>query len=470
MKKFLSYICLVLAISCLWGCGPDGGPEIDSEPVAESHVPVKLQLGVVASKETTTRAGYSDSLNTSGELMKNWFVVIARNHQIDTIITNTPYHSGEQERALDDCWVRLQPGKYVFYSFANIQPSELGLEGKKKGDELPDDFEQYKYHVEIPKLAFADHWTDFGDDSQPFFKNGIPMSNRQEIAISKDTRAVDLEVIRMVAKVQLSITNTSNHPIAIKKVVLSDQTPNSIENLMLFPAADAVDEQGIAHVGKPNLCTQQKQVITYEGLNDKNGYVVSAHGGKQYIRFYVNESEATDDNKYFVLQLHTDDGNGGELTHRYAMLNWRQMCRNDFRMIPIQLDDYAIEWHVEAFSPIGVLPQVEEDNNNLTVTFGYYGEFHIIPKVRKISNQQLVDSWNISNQQVSEVVSTPAGDAGTCIFDTKPCWNSVSRRIEGEMGNRSGTSVYQLKMTLNVNGDRLTLARKVRFVMNPVNF
>lgn len=310
MKKLLSYICWVLAIFSLMGCSSDGGAEMIPEQPAAECVSVKLQLGVSESRGAT-RAGYSDSLNSSGEWMKNWFVVIASNHQIDTIITNHPYGSGELERALDDCWVRLKPGKHVFYSFANIQPSELGLEGKKKGDELPDDFEQYKYHVEIPKLAFADHWTDFGDDSQSFFKNGIPMSNRQEIDIDNNTRSINLEVIRMVAKVELSITNTSGHPITIRKVVLSDQTPNSMENLMLFPAADEVDNQGVAHVGKPNLCTQQKQVVTYEGLNNGEGYTVSAHGGKQYIRFYVNESEATDENKYFVLQLHTDDGNGG---------------------------------------------------------------------------------------------------------------------------------------------------------------
>lgn len=467
MKKLLSYIFGMLTIFSLVGCGSDGGPEEIPQPASGECISVKLQLGVAASSEST-RAGYSDSFNSSGEWMKSWFVVIASNHQIDTIITNHPYGSGEQERALDDCWVRLKPGKHVFYSFANIQPSELGLEGKKKGDNLPADFDRYKYHVKIPKLAFADHWTDFGDESHPFFKNGIPMSNRQEIDIDSNTRSINLEVIRMVAKVELSITNTSSHPITIRKVVLSDQTPNSMENLMLFPAADEVDSQGVAHVGKPNLCTQQKQVVTYEGLNNGEGYTVSAHGGKQYIRFYVNESEATDENKYFVLQLHTDDGNGGELTRRYAMLNWRQICRNDFRMIPIQLDDYAIEWQVEAFTPIGVLPQVKEDNNNLTVTFGYYGEFHIVPKIRKISNQQMVDSWNISNQQMTEVASTPAGDAGTCIFDTKPYWNAAAKRIEGEMGNRSGTSVYQLRMTLDENGDRLTLSRKVRFVMNSV--
>lgn len=135
MKKLLSYICWLLAIFSLMGCGSEDGAEMIPEPSADYRVSVKLQLGVAEIREAT-RAGYSDSLNSSGEWMKSWFVVIANNHQIDTIITNHPYASGEQERALDDCWVRLKPGKYVFYSFANIQPAQLGLEGKKKGDDL----------------------------------------------------------------------------------------------------------------------------------------------------------------------------------------------------------------------------------------------------------------------------------------------------------------------------------------------
>ena len=90
MKKLLSYICWVLAIFSLMGCSSDGGAEMIPEQPAAECVSVKLQLGVSESREAT-RAGYSDSLNSSGEWMKNWFVVIASNHQIDTIITNHPY-------------------------------------------------------------------------------------------------------------------------------------------------------------------------------------------------------------------------------------------------------------------------------------------------------------------------------------------------------------------------------------------
>ena len=108
MKKLLSYIFGMLTIFSLMGCGSDGGPEEIPQPASGECISVKLQLGVAASSEST-RAGYSDSLNSSGEWMKSWFVVIASNHQIDTIITNHPYGSGELERALDDCWVRLKP-------------------------------------------------------------------------------------------------------------------------------------------------------------------------------------------------------------------------------------------------------------------------------------------------------------------------------------------------------------------------
>lgn len=44
MKKLLSYICWVLAIFCLMGCGSDGGAEMIPELPAAERVSVKLQL------------------------------------------------------------------------------------------------------------------------------------------------------------------------------------------------------------------------------------------------------------------------------------------------------------------------------------------------------------------------------------------------------------------------------------------
>lgn len=45
----------------------------------------------------------------------------------------------------------------------------------------------------------------------PEFQNGYPMSNKQVVNIIDNQQVINLEVIRMVAKVQLSITNATDH-------------------------------------------------------------------------------------------------------------------------------------------------------------------------------------------------------------------------------------------------------------------
>lgn len=476
MKKFFQYMGLVLATCWLMACSPDSDSTIGQGSSSSGSINVSFQLGVSAQSDkssTRTRADYSDTHMVAGELMRNWLVVIVdENHQLIDIVKNGTYAQGETERASDSFWERLNAGTYTFYSFANIQLSELGLEGKQKGDVLADDFfESQKYSLKIPSLTFADHWSDYSHD---YFPNGIPMSNKQVVTVSEQTKSINLEVVRMVAKMQLRLTNTTTHDITLKGLTLSDVTPNEIDdNLMLLPGADETDANGEVHVSSPNLAIteSQKKVVTYTSQSVSTGhdYTISKNGGTKNICFYVNESEATAENKYFVLQLQTEDDANTVVNRRYAMLDWRMICRNDYRVIPISLGDYAIEWKVESFTPIGVLPDVEDDGENLTITFGYYGEFHIVPTVKQLSTGKPVDSWNISNRTCEEVISTPAG--ADAIFDVAPYWSKASNRIEGEMGNRSGTAIYKVSLDVTKPDDtKLTLSRKVRFVMNPVHF
>ena len=474
---------LVLATCWLTACTPDDGPVVGPEPMPEASMKVELHLGIAAqdgiatqdgiASQVHSRADYSDTYMVAGELMRNWLVVITdKENQIIDIVRNEAYGSGETERSADDFWERMTPGVYTFYSFANIQASELGLDDKKKGDYLPYGFfENQKYSVKIPSPVFTDHWSDYPLD---YFPNGIPMSNKQVVEVTENTKSINLEVVRMVAKMMLTLTNTTSHDISLTGFTLSDVTPCTIEdNLLLLPAADETDEKGEVHVGSPNLAITelQKQVASYvpQESSSSHNFVIQKNGGTKNICFYVNESEATAENKYFVLQLHTTDDTNTEVNRRYAMLDWRQICRNDYRVIPISLGDYAIEWKVEGFTPIGVLPEVEDDGENLTITFGTYGEFHIIPAVKQLSTGQTVDSWDISNRKCEEIVSTPSGAYG--IFDVAPSWTPSGSKIEGEMGNRSGTSIYKISMDVRQpDGIKLTLARKVRFVMKAIQF
>ena len=478
IRKLLYSIYVVLATFLLMGCVPDDGPMIGpGDPQQQTAHQVEIHLGVVSNAGSSSRAGsdYSDVNMQAGELMRNWLVVIVdnSNRQIIDIKENETYASGETERSQDSFWERMSPGTYTFYSFANISKKELGIGQYKQGDTLPTEFfEKKTCPVKIPSLVFADDWSDF---EIGYFTNGIPMSNKQVVIIGADTKSIDLEVIRMLAKVQLQLTNNTTHDITFKGLTLSDITPNTPsdggDNLMLLPGQDSTDVNGVVHVGAVNLATQEKQLVNYStkhSSTEQSDYVIKANRGygdnKTNICFYVNESMATDANKYIVLQLQTQDNDNTstQVNRRLAMLDWKQICRNDYRIIPIKLDDYAIDWEVEAFTPIGVLPEVEDDGDNLTIHFGYYGEFHIKPKVRQLSTgyHESLQAGEFQYQEGSKD-----------IFDTMPVWNPYSKYVEGEMANQSGTSLFALRLVANKENstETIVLTRKVRFVMDAVN-
>ena len=468
MEKIRLHFIWVLLAFLLAACTSDWEDDNHSASKNKVRVELKMAVQVPETQQVSSRANTSDPDDpdnaVTGEMMRNWFVVIVQNGKIVELVKSETFPSSEAERDQDEVAVEIPVGNTTFYSFANMQPSEVGLDDNadaNKNQALPDGFETKNYRVDGSQTTFANTMKEM---VAKFGAKGIPMSNKQTVSITEDTRDVQLEVIRMLAKVKLQVSNNTDHEITIKGLTLSDMTPNEDANLKLFSSHVETDK-----VSAPTLNTAQKQVLRLSP-NNVDGYAVSA-GGSQNICFYVNESEATAENKYFVLQLQTDDGastGNTQVNRRYAMLDWRQICRNDYRIIPIKLEDYAIEWEVEAFTPIGVLPQVEDDNENLTVTFKYYGEFHIKPNIKQLSTGQYLPSDKVFNPTFTEITSSPSGDAGTCIFDTKPRWVTVKggySRIEGEMGNRNGTSIY--KLTIDVyksNGTAVTLTRKVRFV------
>lgn len=464
MKSLKFHIYWVVLAFCLMACSTEDGSDNDSRPADVNKVRIELKLSaLVAGNDLTTRASDSDDPDyaVSGEMMKNWFVVIVQNGKIVDMVKSETFPIGETEREQDEVFVDILKGSTTFYSFANLQPSDVGLENLKAGDTLPSDLESRNLRVDGNTANFGTSMSDVVEH----FNQGIPMSGKQTFDLTEDTESVQLEVIRMVAKVKLQITNTTDHDITIKGLSLSDVTPNEVDNLKLFSAN--LDD---SKVNAPTLNTSSKEMLHLTPENT-TGYVVSS-GENQTICFYMNESEATAENKYFVLQLQTEDGTSTESTktnRRYAMLDWRQINRNDYRIIPIKLDDYAIEWEVEAFSPIGVLPEVEDDGENMTITFNYYGEFHIKPKVKVLSTGNYLDASDILSSQCAEIISTPSGE--DAIFDVNPSWVSSSASIEGTMGNRDGTAIYKLTMDVKKpNNTSVTLTRKMRFVMHAVDF
>lgn len=478
-KKIYYYIC-IWAVCLLAACSAgDEATSFPGQADAENRVGVTLQLSALSSqtsqpsRSSLTRAAWeTDTEALPGEMMKSWFVVVVQNEQIEKIITSD-LKSDVTEVEKDQVFVKLNKGETTFYSFANIKPEDIGLDASiSVGQPLPDGFDEKTYQMDGNSQLFHELMT-------PEFKNGYPMSNKQMVNITDNQQVISLEVIRMMAKVQLSITNATDHAINLKTITLSDVTLNGNPNVKLLPNVDSNDQ---LQVNLPN--SAKKGTITLTAA-ENNGMTIEARA-KQTACFYMNESlvdkREDEGNRYFILSLTTEDAATGTTSnHRYAMLSWNEIRRNDYLKIPIKLEDYQIRWKVEAFSPIGVLPKVKDDGENLSLDFGYYGEFHIKPEVIKLSrtgSQTLsVSEWQMGTDATGSdgwklQEQNPEGADGVNIFDASPSWIPVTYRLEGEMGNRTGSAIYTMKIKVKEqNGLDMypIIYRKVRFTMKHVD-
>lgn len=479
MAKIYYYIC-IWAVCLLAACSAgDDATSFPGQADAENRVGVTLQLSALSSqtsqssRSSLTRAGWeTDTEAWPGEMMKSWFVVVVQNGQIEKIITSD-LKSGVTEVEKDQAFVELNKGETTFYSFANIKPEDIGLDASTfVGQPLPDGFDEKTYQMDGNSQLFH-------QSMAPDLQNGYPMSNKQIVNITDNQQVIELEVVRMVAKVQLSITNATDHAIVLKTITLSDVTQNGNPNIKLLPNVDSNNQLQV------NLANSAKKGTITLTAAENNGMTIEARA-KQTACFYMNESlvDKGEDggNRYFILSLTTVDATTGTTSnHRYAMLSWNEIRRNDYLKIPIKLEDYQIRWQVEAFSPIGVLPKVTDDGENLSLDFGYYGEFHIKPEVIKLSrtgSQTLsVSEWQMGTDATGSdgwklQEQNPEGADGVNIFDASPSWIPVTYRLEGEMGNRTGSAIYTMKILVwqkNGLGLNPVISRKVRFTMKHVD-
>lgn len=481
MAKIYYYIC-IWAVCLLAACSAgDDATSFPGQADAENRVGLTLQLSALSSqtsqssRSSLTRAAWeTDTEAMPGEMMKSWFVVVVQNGTIETIITSD-FESGVTEVEKDQVFVKLNTGATTFYSFANIKPEEIGLNASTSvGQQLPTDFDEQTYQMDGNSKLF--HLSMTSD-----FQNGYPMSNKQTVDVVDNQQVINLEVIRMVAKVQLSITNDTDHDIVLKSITLSDVTLNGNRNIKLLPNVDSANKlKGV------NLADGvAKGTITLKADENNKGITIGK-GDTQTACFYMNESlvDKREDggNRYFILSLTTvDEATGTTSNNRYAMLSWNEIRRNDYLKIPIKLEDYQIRWKVEAFSPIGVLPKVKDDGENLSLDFSYYGEFHIKPEVIKLSrtgSQTLsVSEWQMGTDATGSDGWTRQeqnlqGADGVNIFDSSPAWIPSAYRLEGEMGNRTGSAIYTMKIKvkeLKGSGTYPIISRKVRFTMTQIN-
>jgi len=431
------YTCVVAI--CFVACS---GDEYIDEQTEGRKVNVTLRLSV--DNNTTTRAWQDENAKTGGsEMMRNWTVVVVNSSgTVEKIVSQTPVEGKEEIDNIAE--ISLTTGQKTFYSFANIDISSWGITEKNA----------------MPDLSTKEYTIDNG--SIP--ATGIPMSNKQTITISEDG-SVDLIVVRMLAKMKFQFTNATAAAIKIKSITLSEITTGPVYLLPKYDTGGGADSMEPGNL-LPNIpAGSAKADYTFSIADDLT--VEAGNTTPVETTFYINESEATADYpKYFVITLNIDKGEVVD-EQRYALLEWSQIARNEYRIIPITLDDYILDIEPQDFPPIGVLPaSVKEEDGKFTVTFHAGGHFHIVPKVYKMSTSALLtygdaeeqwtyNSWtdDASNSIYDGAKADPAIDASD--NGGIPVWDETNHYIFGKLKQdaTTGSAYHELKINVKKSAE-----------------
>lgn len=422
-KNIFTYMLALFSTLAIVGCSFEED-HADCQGNGEGEkMQVELRLTASANSLTrsystsdgVTRASWVDTnAAREGEMMHNCFVVIVQNGKIQSIVQRDFTEEVEQTSLK----AKAELGNATFYSFANITPAELGITMTT----TPAEIESKYYKVE-------------GNTAQLSAK-GIPMSNKQTVNITSKKQQVDLEVIRMMAKVELNFTNDTGYDLSIKSVKLTDITDNAADNVSLLPMKDASGNV------VPNINASATYKDYTVSIGGTSGTQVK-NGGTLQTTFYVNESVARNP-KYFVLSINTDKGT---VTNRIAMTEWSKIARNDYLVIPVKLVDYRIELEPQVFTAIGVIPELKYDGDRITATFKSYGEFHLKLHVYKRSDNTELNNWTFKSIRTLE--ADPAGGEGTSIYDEEPYFDKRTKTFEGYISPRKGYAIHEINVEIN---------------------
>ena len=427
--------CLVMLLTTFAACSPDSDasdPESSTNKTYTLHFNLSPVSGSSASSRAETyTAGKPNSWDDGSkeENMKSWTVVFVKSGTVAKVVKQPSVEEGKDKKDVVTV-TGLEAGTtYTVYSFANISDADLGTitEGSSP------DFDSKSFAVN-------------GNDMD--IKNGIPMSNKQEVTIGSDGQpnVKQLYVVRMLSKITLKFRNMTGQDITVKNVSISDITSNpatGTENVKLLPAKP-VSSTNDAQT--PNLVENAKRddfthAIGLTVTKDATDYDTD----NSSVSFYVNESRAGNAYPYFVVTLETNVG-----SQRYFMYtDWNQIARNDHHVLKLALSDYKLRLKVEDFGSIGSAPSLKDDGKQLNLTFHDLEEFHIIPSVTKYSDDSPVSFTNLEWKKLSESVVGDESKAFSTIPKIVTGENIIEAATLGELGKKIGPIIYQLSVKVD---------------------
>lgn len=421
----MATLLVALVMALLTGCASDDLGGDTPAPAGADSVTVTLHLSVDDPSVPSTRATVTepDADAVEGEWMKSWVIVAVQDGKVEKVMRSTPY-SGEREH---DAYttMHLETGSTTFYAFANLtdeQEVAIGLKTKNADGTYSDADLTGK---EAPAFASKTLAIDGNQATVDAINGGygIPMSSKattftiEAVTTSPPYKTYEIELVRMVAKIQVVVQNTGPVAQKVGRIVIEGVTKNPSaattdaggnpvaadpDNLCLLPGDEQTVPDGITVAGSGvwrsvNLngtpTTPATTTFTYDvpaSEREVPASTVDADGtrkpGERVFSFYVNESQMTPtaDNPSYLVTVYGGNGEYSTNTKKsFSFTNFTKIARNEIHRLPVELFGLDLEFDVEAFTAIGVLPTCTERPDYALIDLGMYGSFHITPYLRE---------------------------------------------------------------------------------------
>lgn len=417
----LSLLAAVFATSCSEESGHD--PEADGRTVAVDMV--------IATRAT----GTPEAAQADVEKIHTWWVAfVDKNGIVRRVESRDPLLTSyvEQERIE----VNVPTGTYTLYAFANITPQELKTETELEftvGSAYPS-------AVETAEYTLAQHWPSGTD---------LPMSGKQQVTVTGRANEVfSIEVVRMLAKMEVRFANESRKQITINSLKMSQSATDKVPLLPNYTYLESGWDTD-------DPCTAREYLRTYSSLLAK-APVLDAYDGvsaKGYDDiFYVRESQANYNvtGRYLMAVNITREGGYPEDLLFALAKDLRSIYRNDHIVIPIILSDYQVSLDVNFYPPIGGYPAVitEESCEGFYCKFGTEGDFEIYPKVEDTYNGYAL-LYGTGDPKFTYSITSVSDPSN--IFTTDPTVTSTGE-ILGELGTGAGTAYVDVEITVSRTG------------------
>lgn len=371
MFWLLPWLCAVPLASCSFDDDIDTG---------DDNAPATLQLSITAREEGDLNTRVGTEVGQNSEYMHNLLVLFVQDDKV--VKKFLPDLSNDEAAKVGNLktWesekFTLAPGTYTVYAFANIDTyydEHWGsLTGLEENAQIPEE-------VDIDNIVLEDNPASKLD----FVTYFIPMSAKEDVTVTSDTRKVSIGLDRLVSKIRMSITGKTDTKVTAlsfggyaDKIGLFSDTP---VNNMQYTCKHIV------------LNGEESQSIQ---LNDDGTY--------QFADFYVNSSP---ENSGYTVTLETDEKNGTTYT---ATTKRTVLPRNSIYPLSLNLTGYDVTLDLHCWvSPIGNVPvevklSPNPDYYTCTIPEGSQFEFTVgVTPSGTTAIENLKSAWTFDKESVT---------------------------------------------------------------------